>query len=197
MLKPFIVGDKTYATDGYTMIMCDNDKIDFEFENNETPLNVKPVIPEPNTYEIINIDGIDWIGLMNSYETVGDGNDVECGHCKGFGTHYDNFLYKGKFYDFEYECPVCEGSGYEEEERETPTGNKKFDVIDVIRFKDVYFYANNFYKIKKVKDLIGGDVELISHNKNFKGSMFRVGIVEILIMPCSCSDTDYVIINID
>ena len=33
MLNPFMVGDKTYATDAYTLVRCDNDKIDFEFEN--------------------------------------------------------------------------------------------------------------------------------------------------------------------
>ena len=196
MLKPFVVGDKTYATDGYTLVRCDNRKIDFEFENNEKPLSVEAAIPETNTSEIINIDQIDWASLMNKDETIGDGNDIECGHCHGEGSCDDNVLYKGKFYDFEYECPVCDGSGYEEEERQIPTGNKTFGSNDMVKFKDIYFYATKFYKLKKVKDLIGGDVELISYNPNNKGIMFNVGVVEILLMPCMFNSDDYVVANI-
>jgi hypothetical protein len=195
MLKPFVVGNNTYATDAYTLVRCSNDKIDFEFENKETLLNVEAVIPEINTSEIINIDSVDWIGLMNKDETIADGNDVVCGHCNGEGSCDDSFLYKNKFYDFEYECPVCDGSGYEEEVRQIPTGNKTFGSNDMIKFKGAYFYANKFYKLKKVKDLIGGDVELTSYNTN-KGFLFRIGIVEILIMPCMVNSDDYVVSNI-
>lgn len=196
MLKPFVVGNKTYATDAYTLICCDTDKIDFEYENNETPLKVEAVIPEINTSEIIDIDGVDWIALMNKDETIGDGNDVECGHCKGEGTCYDNFLYKSKFYDFEYECPVCDGSGYEQEEKQIPTGNKTFGSNDMVRFKETYFYATKFYKLKKVKDLVGGNIELISYNKNNKGVLFRIGFLDVLIMPCMYNSEDYVVANI-
>lgn len=196
MLKPFVIGNKTYATDAYTLICCDTDKIDFEYENNETPLNVESVIPEINTSEIIDIDAVDWIALMNKDETIGDGNDVECGHCKGEGTCYDNLLYKSKFYDFEYECPVCDGSGYEQEEKQIPTGNKTFGSNDVVRFKETYFYATKFYKLKKVKDLVGGNIELISYNKYKKGVLFRIGFLDVLIMPCMCNSEDYVVANI-
>lgn len=66
----------------------------------------------------------------------------------------------------------------------------------MVRFKDIYFYATKFYKLKKVKDLIGGDVELISYNSNNKGVMFRIGIVEILLMPCMFNSDEYVVANI-
>jgi hypothetical protein len=197
MLKPFVVGNKTYATDAYTLVRCDNDKIDFEFENNEKPLNIEGAIPEINTSEIISIDQIDWVSLMNKDETIGDGNDVECGHCNGEGSFEDNFFYKGRFYDFEYECPVCDGTGYEEEEMQIPTGNKTFGSNDMVKFKDIYFYATKFYKLKKVKDLIGGEVELISYNSNKRGVLFRIGIVEILIMPCMSNSYDNVVANIE
>lgn len=194
MLKPFVVGNKTYATDAYTMICCDTDKIDFEYENKETPLKVEAAIPEINTSEIIDIDAVDWISLMNKDETVVDGNDVECGHCKGEGTCDDNFLYKSKFYDFE--CPVCDGSGYEQEEKQMPTGNKTFGSNDMVRFKETYFFATKFYKLKKVKDLVGGKIELISYSKNSKGVLFRIGFLDILIMPCMYNSEDYVVANI-
>lgn len=60
-LQPFVVGDKTYATDSYALVRCDNSKIDFKFENPHEPLtSVESAVPEPNMSEIINIDNIDW-----------------------------------------------------------------------------------------------------------------------------------------
>ena len=201
MLNPFIVGDKTYATDGYTLVRCNTENIDFEYENKEEPLKVERVIPKINTSQIIDIDSIDWASFMNKDEMVGDGSDdVECGHCKGEGTCEESFYYKGERYTAEYDCPVCDGSGFEEEEKQIPTRNKTFGQNDVVRFKNTYFYATKFYKLKKVKDLIGADVELISHNNqtdSLKPVLFRIGIVEVLIMPMQYSSIDDVIVNID
>lgn len=198
MQKPFIVGSKTYATDAYTMVFCDSDKIDFEFENKEKPLNVEGVIPKINTKEIINLDSIDWDLYMNKDETIGDGNDVECGHCRGEGTYQDNVYYKNKFYDYEYECPVCDGSGYEEEEKQIPTGNKTFDRFDKVKFKEHVFNAEKFYKLKKVKDLINSEIELVSYNSNLGGStLFKIDFLYVLLMPCANSDEDYLIANIN
>lgn len=197
MLNPFEINGFTYATDAYTLVKCKSDIIDFEWENKEKPLSVDSAVPDYNTAEIINIDSIDWASFMNKDETIGDNNDVECGHCNGEGSVEDSFFYKGKFYNFEYECPVCDGSGYEEEEKQIPTGNKTFGLNDMIKFKDTYFYARVFYKLKKVKDLIGGNIELVSYNKNNRGFLFTIGIVDVLIMPCMYQSDDFVILNID
>ena len=196
MHNPFEVDGFTYATDAYTLVKCKSDLIDFDWHNCETPLKLNNVVPEINTSEIIHLDSIDWASLMDKDETIGDGNDVECGHCKGQGDCEDSFFYKGKFYDYEYECPVCDGSGYEEEEKQIPTGNKTFGSNEMIRLKDTYFYATKFYKLKKVKDLIGGEIELISINANNKGVLFRIGILDVLIMPCMYVSEDNVILNI-
>lgn len=184
MKHPFVVGGKTYATDGHTLVRCDNDKVDFDFQNDEKPLYVEGVIPRVNTSEVIDLDTIDWNAIMTTDETVGDGNDVICGHCDGGGDVCDGFRYKGKFYSYDYRCPVCDGSGYEEHEKQIPTGEKTFDNRDVIQFKGTHFYATQFHKLKKVHDLIGGDVELISCARGGKPFMFRIRFLEILIMDC-------------
>jgi DnaJ-class molecular chaperone len=193
MYSPFIVGEYTYATDGYALIRCRTEHIDFQYTSSGQSLNVDPIISEVNTSQIIDLDSIDWVSLMRADETVGDGEDIECGHCNGDGSCDDNFSYKGKFYDFEYECPVCDGSGYEEEERQVSTGVKTFSSNDMVKLKDAYFYARNFYRLKKVKDLIGGDVELTSYNGYNRGCMFRIGLAEVLLMPCLASTDDYVV----
>ena len=196
LLKPFKNGNYTYATDGTIMVRCENERIDFEYENNETPPNAEKIVPEVNMSEILDLDAIDWVSLMNTDETIGDGNDVECGHCDGQGSVEDNFLYKGKFYDFEYECPVCDGSGYEEEEKEIPTGRKNFGAGDKIKLKNTFFVARKFYKIKMVKDIIGGDVELISYNGHDKAVVFKIQFLEIIIMPILFDDENAKIVTI-
>jgi hypothetical protein len=195
--NPFVLGDKTYATDSYTLIRCDSSKIDFEFENKYEPPNAESVIPKINTSEIINIDNIDWVSLMSADETISEENEVECGHCYGEGTYGDDFYYKGKRYDFEYECPVCDGSGYEEEEKQIPTGKKIFPIDSVVRFKDLYFNASYFYRLKKVKDLLNQNIELISYSTNQNGIMFRIGILEILLMQIGAGVEDNIIASID
>ena len=182
--NPFELGDKTYATDSYTLIRCNSNKIDFKFENKHEllPVNAESVIPKINTSEVINLDNIDWVSLMSADETISDENEVECGHCDGEGTYSDNLHYKGKWYDFEYECPVCDGSGYEEEEKQIPTGKKTFPQNAVIQFKDVYINANYFYKLRKVKDLLNHNIELISYGTQQNGILFRIDFVEILLM---------------
>jgi hypothetical protein len=184
MAKPFAVGNHTYATDRAALIRCDIDKIDFDYTNSEKPLNVQDVIPPINTSQIIDIDAIDWAPFMTIDETMGDGNEVKCGNCYGEGTCSDDFMYKGKHYDFDYECPVCDGSGYEEEQKQIPTGKKTFDPKHIVKFKDAYFYARRFYVLKKVKDMVGGQIELISYEARNKALLFRIGILEIVLMPC-------------
>ena len=192
-LNPFVNGEYIYATDAYSLVRCKNEHIDFEYKQDDSikKPDAEKVIPEATMSEILNIDSIDWISLMKSDETIGDGNDIECGHCKGNGSVEDDFLYKGKFYKFEYECPVCDGSGYEEEEKLIPTGKKTFGSGDRIKLKNSIFNARKFYKLKLVKDLIGGDVELLSIS-NTK-AYFRIGFVEILIMAV-LTESDFKVI---
>lgn len=184
MLNPFVFEDRTYATDRIKLVCCDNDKIDFYFGNKEEPLNVKNVLPKINTSEIIHLDKIDWNSLMQYDEEIKIRDEVECGHCGGDGTCDDSVYYNSKFYDYEFQCPVCDGSGIEEEAVYAPTGNKIFSERDKIQFKDIYFFARNFYTLKQVQDIIGGDVELISYNTGKEPIRFFIGILDIVLMPC-------------
>lgn len=192
MNRPFVIGEYTYATDGYTAIRCKNERIDFEYKNDEIPPRVESVVPATNTSEVLDFDSVDWQSLMTVPEKVEVGDNVDCGHCDGTGSCSDVIFYKGNRYDYDYECPVCDGSGWEEEAEERETGNMEFSSTDKIRLRDSFFYANKFYRLKKVKDLVGENVELISYTGPDKGAMFKIGFLEILLMPC-VSDSDVVL----
>jgi hypothetical protein len=187
---PFVVGNRTYATDGYLMVGCNTDKIDFSYENKEKPIFIDGVIPKVNMQEVLDMDNVEWASLMKADETISKVENVECGHCKGEGKVEDSLYYKKRYHTYEYECPVCDGSGLEEEEQEVPTVNKTFGREDLVKLKDSYFYLWRFYTLKKVRDLTGGDVELISYSGSGKAVLFRVGIFEILMMPIIASDDE-------
>lgn len=190
MLNPFEKKGKTYATDGYSLVCCNSDKINFEYINNEKPLNVENVVPLVNLSESIDLDKIDWDSYKTEDETEDSGEDIECGHCKGQGNIDDRTYYKGKFYDFEYECPVCDGSGYEEECFQKPNGRKTFPTYTYVKVKDIYFYASKFFKLKKVKELMNEKIELIAYHGVNKGVLFKCGFLEILIMPVMKNEYD-------
>jgi len=196
MLSPFVIGDKTYATDAYTLVRCDNDKIDFEFDNKETPPSADKIIPLINTSEIIDLDSIDWQSFMTNDEEIQKGEDIECGNCNGYGTCNTTDCYKGRSYYAEYECPVCEGSGIEKEAEFIKTGNKTFKYESAVRLKGVLFRASILYKLKKVQDILNLDVELISNTGVYKPMMFKIGFLEVLIMPITGADEEDVIIEI-
>ncbi len=192
--RPFHDNDKVYATDRHIMIFCDKENIDFEFENSYT-VNASAIVPEPNTSEIIDLDQHDWKSLMTADEVEYIGKEVECGNCGATGQCDGVEFYKEKKYDYTYECPVCAGTGMEETPKEKLTGRKTFEFYDSIKFKNSYFNLRLFYKIKQVRDLLGGDIELVSYTTYDKAVLFKIGYCHIMIMPVMSIDNCVLKIN--
>lgn len=194
LLKPFTVDDQTYATDGHVMIYCDNKFIDFEFENKEKPPLVRKVIPDINSNEVIDLKSVNWESLKTWDETKPSGEEVECGNCDGEGTIEDYVYYKRRHYNVEYDCPVCDGSGFEEEQKQIKTGGKTFDPFAMVKVRDTFFYVHRFYLLKVVQELIDGrEVEMIAYKSNEAGMLFKIGFLYILMMPVLSDDDSKVI----
>ena len=187
MHKPFEINGKVYATDAHTLIRTDKANIDFEIDNEHTPPNCEAVIPEVNTSLILNITKEMFEPLKTEDEYEFEGEEVDCETCEGSGevewefkTHASNF-----------ECPVCEGSGYSEQKRGEKTGRKIFGNC-AVKLKGAYFNINIFYTLIKVRDILGGEIELISYSKPTSGFFFKIGVCEILLMPVfSADDSDW------
>lgn len=198
MAKPFILEDYTYATNGKSLVVCKTEYIDFDYENPHGSIkNAAKVIPNENTREIIDIDSIDFDYFRIHPEMVYSGKDIECGACDGFGTLHDTYYYNNKPYDYQFECPICDGSGFEVKAQKVPSGNLTFKEYDKILFKNIPFDAELFYVLKKVKDLMNQDVFLISINNENKAVVFEIGFLKIVIMPLVSYDEEDVIIKID
>lgn len=190
---PFVHKGKTYATNLHVLVRCDSNLIDFDFEEHSGAPNVTRLPFQKNIISVIPVDNIDWSKWMTEDEYEG-GQDVDCGCCGGDGKFYDFLSYKGKRYDYEYDCPVCDGYGIIEEVG-TPTGNKCIPHGYYVKVIDAYIDANYFYLLKKVRELIGEDIILVRHDGSHNPLVFQIGFLEVLIMPVAHTPNDNIIVS--
>ena len=111
------------------------------------------------------------------------GKDIECETCEGSGQVEWEF----EHYTRDFDCPVCDGSGWSEKKRGRKTGGKTFGKC-VVNIKGAYFHVDKFYKLIQVREILGGEIELISYSKPTSGVLFKVGVCEILLMPAMYGD---------
>lgn len=189
MPAPFVIGDYTYASNGYRLIRCPNSLIDFEFTPPENHPDATKIIKPNNVLVDVLIDSINWEARKTEFEEEKISDEVKCGHCHGEGTLEDSVYYKDKFYHCEYDCPVCKGSGVEEEAVYKKTGNLTFAHDTEVSLLASTFWATNIYVLKQVQDILGGEITLVNFTEKNKSFSFEIGDVYILLMP-TLSDED-------
>lgn len=129
------------ATDGLLLLMVDPKLLRRKYESNDFGSWLP--IPAPNSDTIVTLDDIE--AVFNQFELVpemvyGDGEDCECPACKGYGmVSWEFTAPDGQIYHLDDDCPVCNGTGENEDCNKVPTGrmlppkNATF-VIDGVRF---------------------------------------------------------------
>ena len=182
LLNPFEINGKVYDTNGYGLIRCDKVHCDFEIMNTEyaLPNNVEALMPDPNNNLILNIDK----SLFDSYDKIDKeidiGVDIECELCDGTGEvewECDDYAYTKMD-----ECPACYGDGLKEIKKLAKTGKQIYKDLRV-KLGDTYFKMDNFYKLIKVRDALGGDITLRSQTSPTLATLFSIGFCDILLMP--------------
>jgi len=178
MHKPFEINGKVYATDGYTLVRTDKANIDFVIDNEHTAPNCEGIFPKVNTSLILNVtkEMLEPLKTADEYEFAG--KDIECETCEGIGQVEWEFKHYKRYFD----CPVCEGNGLSEKTRVRKTGGKTFGNC-LVNIKGAYLHIDKFYKLIKVRDILGGEIELTSYSKPTSVVLFKVGVCEILLMP--------------
>lgn len=188
-----------FHQDGY--IVATNINVAIRVKNNETSKvyetylkpNVVGLNWEPNTKIRIDLDFLD--ALKTEKEVIDESEGVECGLCEGQG-YYSDIYYKGTYY--EVECPVCNGTGIESYTKKTrETGRMIIPNNIAIEINNVTFDPNLLYKLREVVKLTGQECHLLqNHNGNFVGTMFEVGIFEMIVMPKIFDKEDVKIIKL-
>jgi excinuclease UvrABC ATPase subunit len=178
--NPFEINGKIYATDAHCMIKIDKSNCDFDIKSNDLKKpNCEAVIPEENMNVVLNIDSQIFEQYKTEDETEDIGEDIECEACAGEGEVDWEF----ERYTKSFECPVCDGTGYKAQKRSVKTGNKTFGIFRV-KLNDTYFQMEKFYKLIQVQKAVGGDIVLIHQSKPTSANLFRIGICDVLLMPC-------------
>lgn len=178
MHKPFEINGKVYATDAYSLVRTDKENIGFILDNEHKPINCEGSISEINMSLVLDITKKMFEPLKTADEYEFLGKDIECETCECSGQVEWEF----EHYTRDFDCPVCEGSGLSEKKRSRKTGGKTFGNF-VVKIKDSYFDVSRFYRLVKVRDILGGEIELISYINKRKAAMFKIGVCEILLMP--------------
>jgi len=185
-MKPFKANGFWYAMDPAAFIRVPENKIEFNQANPfySGQFNPGNSIPKRNNNEVINLDEAFFLQHLTDEK-------IDCGLCYGSGKLSTRDNYKGNYYDSEYNCPCCKGSGYEmEEDKYVFTGNKVFKSDRVAKIKNAFFQTKFIYKLMQVHKLIGGEIKLLNTPGGKTPALFQITDFEIMIMPLSTDVTD-------
>ena len=192
MQKPIdIEGKYLAATDAHVLLIVDKDLCDYESDNpHENRMNIMAVVPHETRSVKLNIQAVNFEEYKTADEYKVYEKKVDCGACHGSGEVEVDFFYK-RNYSIDVECPVCDGSGVESEEKKKLTGNKTYPDNCYLQIENAYFKLALFNNIIELQKL-ANTTELILLNKSVKNSshLFKVGDFKVVIMPYLKTDED-------
>lgn len=187
--KPFFHKGLAIATDMYSMVFFDS-KLCSEkepFSGKENMLDFMPKERNQNFAFTIDVlkNTIGKCPLKDELKIVKASE--KCDACMGEGEVTYEFFYAKKDYEIERDCPVCDGEGVTKEQL-LPTGNKIPDLEHHIQIKDAMFLATNLSKLINVCEILNEpDIVLVYANTPISIHIFKIGLVEIMIVPINDS----------
>lgn len=177
-MNPFVQGDYICATDTYTLIWFNQELLLQEsyqaLSNDELTPNVQRIINQiiPNCDAWITSDYLS--DKINNAHKYLDTIDITCPECTGTGlvdyTYTDNDLIE---YEFESECPVCEGDG------ETDITRKLLIELQGKRFNLMFIE-----RLYKTATMLDAELLHLYYHDDMKIG-FQIGNCHILIMKTS------------
>jgi len=180
MTKPFSVGNQTCATNGWSLLVVDK-KSDYPDMSDKTK-SVYPVeLSFTNKLEISKVKAaIDKIPLIDCFDKVVS----KCNACYGEGEVEYEFEHKGRTYEIEHECPVCEGEGQTEQVSKIPNGKKEIDSSKYVKLGVNRLNIERVLELIKVAELKGVDEVLYQLPVGNRPVAFKIGEDTILfLMP--------------
>lgn len=194
MNRPFSLDGHTGATDGQCLILM-KEKVKAAHISGETEAYVWGVIPKEKFEIKISLkelkEAIKKVPMIDELEY----EDIECQCCDEEGEVEFAFSHGGREYHHDYECPICDGSGFELEAKEVPTGNMIMDPDCKIQFGPCeinHRFVARLVAVAEYEEL--DSVSLVSDIRH-AGSpcLFKVGKTKVLVMPVLCGDNSFVI----
>lgn len=189
MRKPFELDDKAIATDTYSMALINRNLLnniakipDLNKKSVATVIEMaKARVTNVVTIEQLDI-AINACPLVDEY--VDSDYDSACKACNGFGNVGWSFMFKNRDYQYQHDCPVCDGEGSVVLTREISTGNKTPDKSKLITIGLATFNVDIIQKLFETAEILAeSEIKVISQNNNHTATIFQIGNVEIIAMP--------------
>lgn len=117
--EPFVVENNVCATDRFILIMADKSvcdckmAIDSIYKKGNIGKIFSENLSEQYTISLKDItESISKVPTVDEYKRVEVKTEYEeCEACGGTGIFYADATFRGNTYDFEFECPICSGTG--------------------------------------------------------------------------------------
>jgi hypothetical protein len=177
-LKPFELNGYVYATDKHIIIRCKKEHVDFPAQILEDPLKADGVFLEHNTNKQITFNDIDFELYKDKPELELKGADIYCRECNGEGE----VVWEYGRWEKEFECPACDGDGYESKSDWVETGNKTFGYY-MVSINDVNIDIKYIWRLKLLSDITSQPIIMSRIENPKKGVTFCVSNYEVVVMP--------------
>lgn len=155
-LEPFALGEYVYATDCMIMIRINKKMLNKEYPSKNNPIISFPSIPSLSIcYEINEISKL-LKSITKERVIVTEKEEELCEECNGTGrVTYEYVDLKGKPYELEENCPICEGDGFIYKEKEIETD--EFDYPKHCPVKVYGGFLNAYYVevLQKAMSILG------------------------------------------
>lgn len=201
-LKPFVINDFAIATDANCMVFFDKNLCPgIEPFTGKDANGIIGVIPtERNVDFNITVEtlqeAINTSPLVDEF--LLEEKRKKCDACDGDGEVEYKFSHGRKYHTLECECPECYGEGEIIGEVKTPTGKQVIDLDGFIKIRFSTFSIRNMLRIIEVAKILKQDVITLTYMvKEFSPSIFKIGNVEILVMPIITNDGKLAVCHIE
>lgn len=201
MNVPFSNEKLAFATDAHILISFDKsladeialDEINAAKVKTITEVDFNLSIPIPlNQFK----DTLSNCAIEQDYDSKG--KDIECDACDGCGEVEVYFDYNDREYEIMAECPICGGTGLSHRSTKIFNGKYVFENSDLIRIHNAKYGVNYTHKMYQIAQILGeSEITLVYQPGPQRNSIFKIGNVNVLLMPCYDADgsrTTHVII---
>jgi hypothetical protein len=180
---PFAQNGYVYATDGKILIRVPESAVGEAYPHAEKP-NASAVFIDTGKEASVTIRQLKkMLAKVKPIEEVHTvGKDVECEECRGFWE----VTWSYERWEKDFECPVCNGSGYSSRKEEAPTGKMILDKLAPVRLVDRLFRAGYLQTIVKTMELLGIHKVVMKYNENrdAEQAIFNLNPqVDVVLMP--------------
>ena len=190
--KPYLKDGYVHAVNGYRLIRIKAEMLNGKYEPTD---KMKLAIPNDNCDYLITVKDIEkaLASVPQEEETIRIGEDVECTECGGSGkVDWEYIDRNGKFYEYQYDCPVCDGTGYAEEAQEKKTGKMIPCWTSSIGFGNMCIMTYHAQTLLEAMKIIGvTEVHLVAQGNNI--SVFKIDENIQVIIAGYMRNADYVV----